>query len=466
MALRRVHEPYVYAALAIGLSAGFGLAAVLAASLAFNLLPGAWWIASVQAHGHAQLFGWAGLFVLGVGLYFLPRLRGTTLARARLAPWALALLVCGISLHALCQPLLALIQTQGLETSAWGVVSRAGLGLSGLVESVGVGMIVLMLVASYETGRPLLPDSPIVQVRPFLVTSIISLCVATIVNAFLALDAAWRGVFLYAAGWDDALTHLMIMGFILPMAFALSLRNLPLFMRLAFPPRREIRPILGSYVAGLALVLTGTNLERTFAPLWGILAQGFGTLLEGAAVLAFIWSFDVLLRRKQAWTTARTPPPPGYKETRKPTRKNYPDYGEFGRFELLVVSAYWWLAFAGALMFVNGFWTLAMAPTLSPGLLFNPDIPRHAITIGFVSMLIFGMAARMLPGFSGKTQVASTRLVLATFWLGNAATLFRVAPLFAPDVPLLRIALGSSGLIGWLAAACLAINLYWTWEKT
>ena len=107
---RRVHEPFVFAALAIGLTAGFGYGAIIVAALAFRWPLGTWWIALVQAHGHAQLFGWAGLFVLGVGLFFLPRLRGTTLARPRLAPWALASLVGGIAMRALSQPLLAFSQ--------------------------------------------------------------------------------------------------------------------------------------------------------------------------------------------------------------------------------------------------------------------------------------------------------------------------------------------------------------------
>jgi hypothetical protein len=69
------------------------------------------------------------------------------------------------------------------------------------------------------------------------------------------------------------------------------------------------------------------------------------------------------------------------------------------------------------------------------------------------------MAARMLPGFSGKNRIASARLVLMTFWLGNLAALFRVAPLLAPAFPGGDIALGTSGAIGWLAVACLAANL-------
>ena len=95
----------------------------------------------------------------------------------------------------------------------------------------------------------------------------------------------------------------------------------------------------------------------------------------------------------------------------------------------------------------------------------NPDIERHAITVGFITLLIFGMAVRMLPGFSGKPRVASTRLVLATFWLGNLAALCRGLPLFAVNLPGADLALGVSGAIGWVAVACLAVNLGRTFRK-
>ncbi len=76
------------------------------------------------------------------------------------------------------------------------------------------------------------------------------------------------------------------------------------------------------------------------------------------------------------------------------------------------------------------------------------------------------MAARMLTGFSGKTRIASTQLVLATFILGNMAALFRVGPLFALDFGATRLALALSGVFGWLAVACLGVNLWLTWERT
>ncbi len=33
----------------------------------------------IQAHGHAQLFGWVGSFILGISLYILPKFRGRPL---------------------------------------------------------------------------------------------------------------------------------------------------------------------------------------------------------------------------------------------------------------------------------------------------------------------------------------------------------------------------------------------------
>ena len=457
---RRVHEPFVFAALAVALSAGFGYAAIIVAALAFKWNLGAWWIAMVQAHGHAQLFGWAGLFVLGVGLYFLPRLRGTTLARAALAPWALALLVAGIALRSICQPLLAFAEASTAQDSPYGALGRSGFAASGILELVGVVLIMTMFVASFRHARPLTPSAPIIPVLPYLITSFVCLGAATLLNATLSIHTALLDRFIFSADLDDALNHLMIYGFILPIALALSVRNLPLFMRLAFPPNRALLPILVPYVAGVVWRLTPV-LERVFVlvPTLSTRLAGLGAVLEGGALLVFIWQFDVLLRRKTPWLASRTPPPPGYVETRKPTRPNYPDYGEFGRFELLIISAYAWLAFASIVAVLDG-----AAALLGNSVLVNPDIERHAITIGFITLLIFGMAARMLPGFSGKSRVASTRLVLATFWLGNLAALFRVAPLFAPNFPGANTALGISGAIGWLAVACLAANLWQTFR--
>jgi uncharacterized protein involved in response to NO len=457
---RRVHEPYVAAAIVIALTAGFGYAAILVIAVALKLPIGAWWLALAQAHGHAQLFGWAGLFVLGVGLYFLPRLRGTTLMYPQLASYALACFCIGIGLRTLSQPLGLIMDGSAPRGSVTLTMGRYGMALSGAFELAGTFLVFTMLATTFRRAGPLGAQAPIVPVRPYLATALVSLSLATVLNAALSIDAAISKSLIFPSDWDEILVHLMVFGFIIPIAMSLSVRNLPLFMRLAMPPRGELLPLFIAYVTGLFLQLAALVAHMFVSDLSATRLSGLGSIFEYCALIVFVWMLDVILRRKPSWVTNRTSPPPDYVEARKPTRKNYPDYGEFGRFELLVISAFAWLVFAALAGIVNG-----IAALLANTPLFNPDIERHAITVGFVTLLIFGMAVRMIPGFSGKSRVASTRLVMATFWLGNLAAITRVLPLFAPQMPGADLAFGASGAIGWLAVSCLGVNLWRTTRK-
>ena len=100
------------------------------------------------------------------------------------------------------------------------------------------------------------PSAPIIPVLPYLAVAVLSLSLAVSLNAALSTATALRGELIFPSALDDVLTHLMIYGFVLPIALALSIRNLPLFMRLAFPPNQALFPILISYVAGIALRLS------------------------------------------------------------------------------------------------------------------------------------------------------------------------------------------------------------------
>ncbi len=92
--------PFLWAAVLVAALPGFALGGAL-----FGHHAGIWWAAAAQAHGHAQLFGWAGLLVIGVTLHFLPRLRGTSLQAPWLVPWVLSLYGGGIVLRVVVQPL-------------------------------------------------------------------------------------------------------------------------------------------------------------------------------------------------------------------------------------------------------------------------------------------------------------------------------------------------------------------------
>ena len=89
----------------VGISNGRELAAVSAA-----------WI---QAHGHAQFFGWVGTFIIGISLYTLPKFRGS-LCRSVPLGWAMwAMWTAGVGLRWLAGVSRAVYQ--------WEFVAAAGL---------------------------------------------------------------------------------------------------------------------------------------------------------------------------------------------------------------------------------------------------------------------------------------------------------------------------------------------------
>ena len=92
------------------------------------------------------------------------------------------------------------------------------------------------------------------------------------------------------------------------------------------------------------------------------------------------------------------------------------------------------------------------------------DAIRHSLALGFITLLICGIAPRMLTGFSGAS-IRSAGLVTATLWLGNAAALLRLSAYWLPplvgDGTALQAALfGLSGPLGLALITCLAINLW------
>ncbi|MCC7262902.1 MAG: hypothetical protein IT369_10305 [Candidatus Latescibacteria bacterium] len=447
----RAHAPlaqgFVWTALAAALSAGFGAAALLALLLGFELPLADWWLPLVQVHGFAQAFGWLGLFIMGVSLYFVPRFSGTPLRWPALqqAIWVLT----GAAMLGRLTGQLWLSGEPGNGAGA-GV-----LGLAGLAGGLAV-LCYLLLLASALRRAP--RHQAITQVKPFLLTALCGWLLAGALGTGAALRAALRGEALLEAPWHRLSLDLFAALVLLPVAFAFSLRTFPLYLRLA-PARWPVRPFALFYLAACAL---------DFLPplLWpgatGLTVQGLGKALKGGALLVFVWNLDLLLRRKLPWT-AEQELPSQPRRFHPPTRPGMPDYGEFGHFERLLQAAYLCLALAGLLELWNGI--AALRGTDPPWV---PDALRHLYLAGFGTLLLLGMAPRMIPGFVGRRRVAHPWLVDLSGGLGLAAALSRVAPVaLAPFLPEAYPALatwssylfGVSGGLGWLAVACLALNL-------
>ncbi|HEY7063766.1 MAG TPA: hypothetical protein VII06_19965 [Chloroflexota bacterium] len=438
--------PFLWAASLLALVGGFGLGGAL------FLHQSAWRLAGTQAHGHVQVFGWAGLLVLGVGLHFLPRLRGARLVAPGLARWVLGLYAGGLVVRLVAQPLAAFVP------AIWPL-----LPLSGALELGGAALAVGMLVATGRRGRPMRDATGLLPVLPYLVLAFSSVLVALALNLAGLLasgpppaGAPWLP--LVPAPWDPVLVHLGLVGFLVPISLAMSVRTFPLYLRVRVPSTGVLRATLAVLALGLALRLGAAA---------GGLAEldAVGRLLEGAALLGAAWVIDVPLVRTRAVVLAAARA--RALERGVAPRPLPPLTSDLRAADGLLRSAYAWLVVAAALLLVGGLLSLAGGP--APPL----DAERHALGAGFVTLLIFGMGARLLPGFLGREHLASPRLVWTTFWLGNAAAILRVGPLLVPWV----VALGGgaakppaagllalSGLLDTLAVAAFAANLWWTWR--
>ena len=448
---RPSHAPlalgFVWTALAAALSAGFGAAALLAALLGFALPLDQWWLPLVQVHGFAQTFGWLGLFIMGVSLYFVPRFSGTPLRWPALqtAVWALT----GMGILGRLAGQLWLSQDPGQPAGTW------LLGLAALAGFLAVLCYLLLLAGSLRRAPH---HQALAAVKPFFLTAVAGWWCSSFLAAWALFQAALRGQAQLDLQWHHLSLDLFAALVLLPVAFAFSLRTFPLYLRLA-PPRWPVRAFALGYLGACALdflpplLLSGET---------GFAIQGLGKALKGAALLVFVWNLDLLLRRKPPWTAeqALLPQP---RRFHPPTRPGMPDYGEFGRFERLLLAAYLCLALAGLLELWNGL--AALCGGEPPWV---PDALRHLYLAGFGTLLLLGMAPRMIPGFVGRRQVAYPGLVDLSGYLGMAAVLLRVAPVaLAPFLPEQYPGLatgasylfGISGGLGWLAVGCLAVNL-------
>jgi uncharacterized protein involved in response to NO len=349
-------------------------------------------------------------------------------------------------LRAFCQPLLT-----AYPATLW----RVGLVGSGILEMGAFALILWLLILTATRGPRPTTRPAYWSIFPFLVGAFCALGLAGIINLVNVVQAANGGLVVNAG--DMLNVTLGLFGFLVPVALAMSARSLPMYAGLDGFPRRILWPLAGAYFAGLVLVGTGT-IESS----WSSISMGIGSVLMGAVVMVFIGIFLALMRRRGhiPQRVAQLSPEPAAlsRSYQHQVKKEQTDYGPFVG---LVASAYLWALLGALLLTIDGVSILIMGSELV-----SFDAIRHCFALGFIALLICGIAPRMLPSFSGG-KMLSPRLVSATLWLGNIATLLRVgslllAPLFATTqgFAIETFLFSLSGPCGLALALCLAVNLW------
>lgn len=369
---------YLRAAVLIGMLAGAALGAVNLTWIAVwgytGLMPRwDWWPALIQAHGNAQLFGWTGLFVIGIALHSLPRMLQRPAPSSGRAAGIFGSILTGLLLGLVAQPLAA----QPLFGALFVV--------SAFLQWAGVTLFAAYLVRI--VGRPR------EAYHALILAGTVWFWLGASAHVGLAVLAGHSGDGIPPAPLNAAYLHAMTWGFLLSYVLAYSLRLLPAFTGMAPAASRPAWAALGLLVAGTAL--------EVGARAAGAAALSFtAALLTAGGVGAALWALKL----------------------------GSPALTEGDR------EAGWLVCFARA-----AYTSLVLATVILVGLraaeAFGSVPPlrhhafggasRHALTVGFISLMMVGVAWRILPIFSGAAR-PHPALLPAVFGLLVTGNLLRV----------------------------------------
>src|SRR5262249_12960678 len=99
-----IYRPFFKAGILVVLSLGAAWGAWLLLRLGLEGSSRAAGLHEINAHGHAQIFGWVGLFVMGFAYQAFPRFKHTNLAHPWLAFASLGLMATGLVVRSVCEP--------------------------------------------------------------------------------------------------------------------------------------------------------------------------------------------------------------------------------------------------------------------------------------------------------------------------------------------------------------------------
>ncbi len=320
----------------------------------------------IQAHGHAQLFGWVGSFMLGISLYILPKFRGHPLKSFGLI-WSIwGLWTAGVALR----------WWVGIEGMAW----RFGLPASAVLELAAYALTQWVLVFNESGKKKGSPD----DLGSWLgIWGFASLGVALILNLGLSIWLAFDGRSpVFPPEWDRTFLTLMVWGFAAVMAWGFSTKFVTIFLGLN-PPHHHAARQFGIGIVALLIL----SLARQY-----FLAD----LLVLALSIYAIWALRVFLKPMRPAKVA----------------------GAYRHYPAFIRLAYAWLV-AGA--------ALGVAADLVPRATGLGGASRHAVTVGFIALLILAIGPRMLPSFLNGRELYSTRWMGASLWLLSAGCLLRVS---------------------------------------
>ncbi|MFZ1015741.1 MAG: hypothetical protein WCC26_14195 [Terracidiphilus sp.] len=380
---------------------GFSNLLAISARHGLGTLPAAW----MQGHGHAQVYGWIGSFILGIGFYSQPT-RGRSALRIPVT--CFLLWISGVALRWFA------------NIYAWHW--RTLFIVSAAFELLAV--LLFLLAASHHK----LPEENAQHKKARMELWMISVLLGTLGLTASIIFNFVECLRLALTGADGAFPHaldqrylvLLGWGFIVPVVWGFSARWFFSFLAISKPHPGLFRGALLLDTLGVLSGVAGFPRVATIL------------LALGAVLIAFALH---LVER-----------PHGNAKTQ----------GIHASFPVFVRLSYLWLVIAGSMSIWAAF------ADLHGGIW---GASRHALTVGFAATMVFAIGPRILPHFAGFYGVFSTRLMFIALLLLQTGCTLRILsePLaYEGILPFAWKTLPVSGMLELSAVLVFAANLVLT----
>src|ERR1039458_3119625 len=327
-------------------------------------LPAAW----IEGHGHAQMFGWIGSFILGIGFYSQPA-RDRSAIRIQLASFLLW--TSGVAMR----------WVANIYAWHW----RSLFPISAGFELIAV-LLFLAAASRHKLPEPMdgKPAKTSMELsKGSVLVGTAGLAAAVIFNFVECLNLEIHGMQLsFPHALDQKYLVLLGWGFLVPVVWGFSARWLPVFLAIPKPNARVFRAALILDFMGVLCGVAGWTKPATILLALSAAAIGFALhltqRLHGLAKIQGIHpSFPSFIRLAYAW---------------------------------LVITGLMsiWAAFADQ---HGGIWGAS----------------RHALTVGFAATMVFSIGPRILPHFGGVHSIFSKRLMFLSLLFPQTGCLLRVS---------------------------------------
>jgi uncharacterized protein involved in response to NO len=336
--------------------------------------------AAVWAHAHVQIAGWVTLFVMGFAYQAFPRFKQTRLARPSLAAATLWMMLIGLAAK-----FFAGLVDQSLSGQIVG-------GLAGLLELTAVVCFVWILAETWNMSiQPRQPwEKYVFAALGWMILAFLADLAVFAATGWVHGDEAWVAfISLYDAPWRD----IQLLGFAGGMILGVSQRFLPFICGFRAVPDRLSSAIFWLWNGAVAVGI-GSYMAfmESYRPAWGAL-----WLLSVLAMLVCVLALPRSMR-------LFAPAP----ETDRSLR--------------FIRSAYVWAGIAFVMLLLTPVYSRAVGMGFSHAWF---GAFRHALTVGFISLMIVGVSSKVAPVLAGVDPARLSGL-RAAFWLINIGCAMRV----------------------------------------